>query len=233
MSLVLATLYCLLVNPGIGSSLYADKWMIPVEDGKAQLRVALPGARYRLKVKHVHDDAHERRVLVNGREYAPQKTRLKKTIRTDYFTLPEEVVAPDNRITVVFAAEAPKDIDVRLSNYAVLPRESLSYDVFPVFRSPGQVPMPGLVRWATAYLFFLIILLIACAELAKKGVEPVAPIRRAARPFTIVAILTLLHNALPLGPYRILLSPFFFGTAFVLSFVLMLVFIVPWRMHCE
>ncbi len=225
LSLIMTVLYALVVFSGSHSGLIDSKRMVPLSGRETEIQFEMVPARYLLKVKHQIQDGQAKKVFFNGKELAPYNVKRKKVIETDYFYIRPSDVGEKNSLRVSFNGTHPSDIDVRLYNHIVLPNEQLSYDFFIMFRGSGlrkpvSAPVAGVV-FVLGMIFFSVI--------GGAGRQPFRPMAAASVPFLIVTLLCALNNLLPINPYQLFMSPFFFVAAFVLSFSLML---YPLR-HCD
>lgn len=228
-SLLLALVYCLLSDPGVQHALYSEKWMIDVHDGKASLEVSLEPSPYLLKIKHAIQKEAGRTVVFNKLPIEPDRRRFKKDIVTDYFYLDAASIEPlrDDTVEVAFQGTAPGDVDIRISNYQIVPNETLSYDVFVMFGKRMNLSGFPATRFALTWALLFAGNLVVFLLLRRKEPGVVSLINRANAPFLIAGALLVLINGVPFIPYSIFVSPFCFLATYLLSFILVLAFLCP------
>jgi len=233
LSLLMTVLYAGLVIDGLEQRLIAFKEMVPLSANEVSLHLALIPSRYQLKIKHKIEKGQTKRVFFNDNELPISYASKKKVIETDYFYIEPRQVKENNILKVKFGSMFPSDIDVRLSNYIIIPKEILSYDLFILFKN-NMIHKGMKVAGLLLIFLFLSCFFTASFLFLKHYTEkPFFYINLAAGPCLFFLSILMISNCLPLNVYYLAASPFFFWSLSLLTFFLILAFVAPRNLNLK
>jgi hypothetical protein len=198
--------------------------MYALSSGQLDVSLDLPKARYLLKIKHKIQDGQNKSVFFNDKLLTATRMRKKKVIETDYFYIEPQQIKKTNQLKVKFENVFPSDLDIRLSNFVPLPQEDLSDDLFIIYK--GNISQMGLRLKIGVFLLLLCFFSLVSLFLHRKFKKDLFYLNLAVSPFLIFLVVLMVFNVFPLGQYLILMSRFFFWVSFLLSFFIVLAFVV-------
>lgn len=158
--LIFMYLYSNLVISQSQENLIEIEKMAYVTGNNVRIHIELQKDTYLLRIKHLFQDNQSKEISVNGNSVKPNISPYvfkKGAVETVYIYLPPEVIVTGkNTIEILFNENAPKDVDVRVSNY----RRKIGNAIFVFFNDSALLVHTtfSFVRIVITILFLVLLL---------------------------------------------------------------------------